>query len=87
VREQLVRDDWDGVGREPVPDAIEPDETSVCDLGGERLAVADREERSALFIPAARFARNGCTFCGSVSGQPGDDRSERISGVRADDDI
>jgi hypothetical protein len=28
-----------------VSDAAEPDETSVRDLGGERLAVADREER------------------------------------------
>jgi hypothetical protein len=37
VREYLARDDWDGAGREPVPDAIEPDEASVWDLGGERL--------------------------------------------------
>src|SRR5205814_4590156 len=44
VREQLVRDGRDGVGREPVPDAAESDETSVRDLGGERLTVADREE-------------------------------------------
>jgi hypothetical protein len=37
VREQPVGDGRDGVGQEPVPDAIEPDETSVRDLGGERL--------------------------------------------------
>jgi len=34
-----------------------------------------------------RFARNGYSFCGSVSGQLGDDRSERISGVGADDEV
>ena len=33
------------------------------------------------------FANNGRTFCGSVSGQLGDDRSERISGVGADDKV
>src|SRR5262245_65254020 len=31
-----------------VPDATEPDETSARDLGGERHAVADREERIVL---------------------------------------
>ncbi|MGH3373335.1 MAG: hypothetical protein ACRDP6_01210 [Actinoallomurus sp.] len=36
--------------REPVPGAAEPDETSVRDLGGERLAVADREERVVLSV-------------------------------------
>src|SRR5690349_3491279 len=54
VREQLVRDSWDGVGREPVPDVSEPDEASAGDLGGERLAVADREERVVLAVQYER---------------------------------
>ena len=33
------------------------------------------------------FAHNGLRFCGSVSGQLGDDRSERVSGVGADDEV
>jgi hypothetical protein len=43
--------------------------------------------RVAPFIPAARSAHNGYTFCGSVSGQLGDDRSERISGVGTYDKV
>jgi hypothetical protein len=54
VRDELLRDDRDGVGGEPVPDATEPDETSVRDLGGERLAVADREERVVLAVQHER---------------------------------
>ena len=54
MREQLVRDGRDGVGREPVPDAAESDETSVRDLGGERLTVADREERVVLAVQHQR---------------------------------
>jgi hypothetical protein len=34
-----------------------------------------------------RLLRSWRRFCRSMSGQLGDDRSERISGVRADDDI
>ena len=37
----LVHDDRDGADRQPVPDAIEPDETSMRDLGGERLAAGE----------------------------------------------
>jgi hypothetical protein len=48
VCDELLRDDRDGAGREPVPDAAEPDETSVRDLGGERHAVADRGERVSM---------------------------------------
>ena len=33
------------------------------------------------------FLLSGRTYCGSVSGQLGDDRSERISGVGADDKV
>jgi hypothetical protein len=39
------------------------------------------------FHPSRRFAHNGYTFCGSVSGQLGNDRSERISGVGAYDKV
>jgi hypothetical protein len=39
------------------------------------------------FHPSRPFANNGRTFCGSVSGQLGDDRSERISGVGADNKV
>jgi hypothetical protein len=38
-------------------------------------------------FPSQRFANNGRTFCGSVSRQLGDDRSERISGVGADNKV
>src|SRR5207237_6020584 len=55
VREQLVRDGRDGVSREPVPDTAESDETSVRDLGGERLTIADREERVVLAVQHERW--------------------------------
>src|SRR6185437_16393103 len=58
VREQLVRDDRDGVRRELVPGAVEPDETSARDLGGERRAVADREERVVLAVQHERRRAN-----------------------------
>jgi hypothetical protein len=39
------------------------------------------------FSSQPSVCHNGRTFCGSVSGQLGDDRSERISGVGADDKV
>ena len=39
------------------------------------------------FHPSRPFANNGSTFSGSVSGQLGNDRSERISGVGSDDKV
>jgi riboflavin biosynthesis pyrimidine reductase len=43
--------------------------------------------RTARGAPLLKARPSASAFCGSVSGQLGDDRSERISGVRADDDI
>ena len=58
-----------------------------CTQADMQIVCSRRTARVAIFIPGRPFAHDGYPFCGSMSGQLGDDRSECIGGVGADDKI
>jgi hypothetical protein len=62
-----------------VTGATEADETSVRDLGGERLAVADREERVVLAVQHERRRDDVADDARAVGRLPGSRRSVRGS--------